>query len=84
MHNINVYSSYTGQTFVYRDFLSLTFTCFSIVFYGIFEQFHVQFFTTVKKLYLNFLAFLSLLNLRNSVQLRWQKIYIYTSCKYRL
>ena len=47
---------------LHRIFLYLIFTCFSSVFYGIFEQFHVQFFTTVEALYLNFLIFLSLLS----------------------
>ena len=47
---------------IYRGFLYLTFTCFSSVFYGIFEQLHVQVVTTVGELCLNFLSFLSLLS----------------------
>ena len=47
---------------LHRIFQYLTFTFFSSVFYGIFEQFHFQFFTTVEELYLNFLIFLSLLS----------------------
>ena len=66
MHNINVFVFEIGKTFAYKDFLDLTFICFSSVFYGIFEQFHVQFFATVEELYLNFLIFLSLPNVRNS------------------
>ena len=39
---INVSFFYTGQTFVYRGFFYLTFTCFFSVFYGIFEQIFQQ------------------------------------------
>ena len=68
MHSINVLSFYTGQTFIYRGFLYLTFTCFSSVALGIFQEFHVQFCMTAEEPYFNFLIFSSLLNLQNSGQ----------------